>query len=119
MFSYSRLLDSIVSHKHSRIIIVPFAFKMATYVAFNQTFLAKVSSEVTLAHYEVILIAVCCALPGLFLALVLSSMCCNKSRELLETFISSSSDSKEEECLSEDDCNDDWQFRNEETHARY
>ena len=92
---------------------------MATYIAFNQTFLAKVSSEVTLGHYEMILIAVCCALPGIFLALVLSSMCCNKSRELLEVFISSSSDSREEEYSSSDDRNDNWPFKNEETHDRY
>ena len=67
-------------------------------VAFNQSLLTKVSSDAMAVHEEciLILIAIFCTLPVIFLAFVVSSMCCKQNRNVLNVFTSSSSESGEE-----------------------
>ena len=86
-------------------------------MAFNQSLLTRFSPEAMAAviHEEWILVAICCTLPGIFLALVVSSMCCKQPRNVLKVFISSTSDSGEEKNLSPNETSNESVIRNEET----
>ena len=84
-------------------------------MAFNQSFLTRFSPEAIVAHEEWILVAICCTLPGIFLAFVVSSMCCKRSRNVLKVFTSSSSESGEEGNLSPSETSNELKIRNEES----
>ena len=57
---------------------------MAANIAFfNRTFLMRDSSQVMGNNEELILFAICCGLPGIFLALLLCALFLKRSREFL------------------------------------
>ena len=84
-------------------------------VAYNQSLLTKFSSEAMVVQEEWILIAIFCTLPAIFLAFVVSSICCKQSRNVLNVFASSSPESGEEGNLLPNETSNESVTRNEET----